>query len=142
MLTVNRWLKLLAIVGAGLIWLPIAFTLLTSVVGSVMSQRFLLDFLMPAELSPLIFLGGILVIFAAWRAQGPWRRFMVSLLVMLGCLAGSQWLAVLTGLADGSHPPAGWRLILVMTIYTGYIITLLVLAMTATRWARSVKSKQ
>lgn len=142
MLTTSRWIKLPAIIGAGLIWLPLAFTLLTSVVGSVMSRRFLLDFLMPAELSPLIFLGGALVTLAAWRAQGPWRRFALWLLVMLACLVGSQGLAVLTGLADGKHPPAGWRLIAVLTVYAGYIISLLALAVTATRWARLISSKQ
>ena len=137
----SRWLRWLALAGVVLLWFPLAATLLTSAVGSVMTRRFLFDFLMPAELSLLAFAGGALVTFAAWRDTGPWRRFLLWLAVMLICLVGSQGLAVVTGLADGSHPPTGWRLAPVITVYAGYVLGLIAVAVAATRWVRSVWRK-
>ena len=135
-----RWLKWLAVAGAILLWFPLVVTVLLSLIGSVMARRFLFDFLMPAELGLFAFAGAALAIFAAWRAGGPWRRLLLLAAVMLVCLIGSQGLAVLLGLADGSYPPAGWRLAVVIAVYAGYVLGLIALAVTATRavgWTRS-----
>lgn len=132
-----RWYKATAVAGAILLWSPLVVTVLLSLIGSVMTRRFLFDFLMPAELGVFAFAGAALAIFAAWRAGGPWRRLLLLAAVLLACLIGSQGLAVLLGLADGSYPPAGWRLAAVITVYAGYILAMIVLAVTATRAAVS-----
>ncbi len=43
--------KTLAIAGTVLLWIPILLTIVTSVVGTIISRTFLLDYLMPADCS-------------------------------------------------------------------------------------------
>ena len=61
--------RLLAVVGTVLVWIPILFTILTSVVGTVSSGMFRFDYLMPAELFPFAFVGALLLLWAAQRAR-------------------------------------------------------------------------
>ncbi|MDO8914902.1 MAG: hypothetical protein Q7W16_02315 [Coriobacteriia bacterium] len=66
--------KGLAIAGTLLVWSPIVAMLVTSIPGSVRSMRFRLDWLMPAELSPLVAVGAILLLAAVLlaRARRGW----------------------------------------------------------------------
>lgn len=52
-----RFTKALAIAGTLLVWLPVLAPLVFSVVRLFNRQKFLLDFLMPAELFPVILAG-------------------------------------------------------------------------------------
>ena len=59
--------KILAILGTVLIWLPIAFPLGFAAIRLMQGGRLLLDYLMPAELFPLVLLGSALLLWAAHR---------------------------------------------------------------------------
>ncbi len=61
----------------------------------------LFDYLMPSELFPLA--GGLLLLWAALRARTGVGRVAWSLGIAVGALAGSQVLAVVTGLASGAR---------------------------------------
>ena len=63
--------KILVILGTVMVWLPVLATVVTSIIGSIRERQFLFDFLMPMELFVLVFLGGILLFWAALRV----RRF-------------------------------------------------------------------
>jgi hypothetical protein len=91
----------LAIVGIILIWFPIAAMLLTSLVGSIQSRRFLMDFLMPAELFLVVLIGGGLLTWSAFRMNRLKLPILLTLCLGVVMLIGSQGLATKTGLADG-----------------------------------------
>ena len=61
--------KVLAMVGTILVWIPILFTILTSVIGTMSTNVFRFDYLMPAELFPVALVGNLLLLWAAQRAR-------------------------------------------------------------------------
>jgi len=82
-----------------LVWLPIFFTIVTSIVGTVLSHKLRFDYLMPAELFPIALAGGLLLLWAAKRTQLYKGPIGGSLAAMIGFLLASQVAAVVTGLA-------------------------------------------
>jgi hypothetical protein len=120
--------KTLAIAGTLLAWFPLAAPLLLTVIFFMAERMLRFDFLMPAELFPLALAGGVLLLWAAWRSRLRQRLIAWSLGVAAAGLAGSQGLAVLTGLASGQNEPAGWRLVLVLALLGLYILALVAMA--------------
>lgn len=108
--------KALAIVGTVLMLFPIVATVGTGVPRSIMTGRFMVDYLMPAELFPVVLVGGVLLLWAALRARA--RRALVAwgLGAAIGLLVLGQVLAVVTGLASGEASPETavlpWALVL------------------------------
>ena len=133
----------LAVLGTVLAWLPIAATLALSLIGTIAVRTVRFDFLMPAELVPVYLSGAVLLAIAAVRTR-RWRRWLlVTPLAALASLAGTQGMAVLTGLADGTHPPAGWRLALVLGLLAAYVAAVVVNGVVGWRlvresWGRTV----
>jgi hypothetical protein len=117
--------RVLALVGTVLVWLPVLATVLISLAGSIRSGMFRFDYLMPAELFPLAFAGGGLLLWAALRSRS--RRALIGggLGAILILLVGSQALAVATGLASGEMDPAGWAWVLVVAMIIAYSLTLI-----------------
>jgi len=117
--------KALAVVGTALVWFPIFATLTTSVVGTIADRVFRFDYLMPAELFPVAFVGGGLLMWAALRARS--RRGLIGwgLGVVVGLLLGGQALAAVTGLASGETEPAGWFWALVVASLVIYSLALM-----------------
>jgi hypothetical protein len=117
--------KILAIVGTVLVGLPILAPILFTLVRLLQSGRFMLDYLMPAELFPLVLVGGGLLLWAALRL----RRFRGLIGWALGgaviLLVGSQALAVLTGLASGETEPTGWPFALVLGGLIAFILAVI-----------------
>lgn len=119
--------KVLAAIGTLLVWLPIAAPVVFSVLGLLANGRLHYDFLMPAELFAVALAGGLLLLWAALRARSRRRLIGWGLALMLGLLAGSQALAVVTGLASGETEPAGWPLFLIVALLAGYTLVLIAL---------------
>jgi len=116
--------KALAVVGTVLVWFPIFATLATSVVGTIAARVFRFDYLMPAELFPVAFVGGGLLMWAALRARS--RRGLIGwgLGAAVGLLLGNFALAAVTGLASGETEPAGWPWALVVASIVIYSLAL------------------
>jgi hypothetical protein len=120
--------RTLAIVGTVLAWIPILAPVLFSVMVTIRRRVFRFDYLMSAELFPVVPLGGAALLWAALRARSRHKLIAWSLGVTVGLLVGGQLLAVLTGLASGETEPTGWPWILVLASLAGYTLALVVMA--------------
>jgi hypothetical protein len=114
----SRLTTVLALLGTVAVWLPVVLMLLTSATGSARAGFFRMDYLIPAELFPAIFVGGGLLVFAAIRARRRSRLIEGSFTAAVLALILSQAVATVSGLASGATPPAG----------PAWILTLLLLA--------------
>jgi len=121
----DAFTKTLAVAGTVLAWFPILAPVLLSVVVILQARIFRFDYLMPAELFPAALVGGGALLWAALRARSRRRLIAWSLGLAVALLAGSQGLAVLTGLASGEAEPAGWRLVVVVAPLAGYGLALI-----------------
>lgn len=121
----DRFTKALAVLGVMVAWFPIVATIALSIIGSISEGTFLFDFLMPAELFPAALAGGLLLLWAAWRARRYLRAIGWGLVLMVGLLAGSQVIAIATGMATGETAPAGWPLALAVAGLAGYVAALI-----------------
>ena len=117
--------KTLAIVGTVLVWFPILAPIFFSTILLLSERIFRFDYLMPAELFPAALVGGGLLVWAAIRARS--RRLLIGLGlgIATGLLAGSQALAVVTGLASGETEPAGLWFVLVLASLAAYSLALI-----------------
>ena len=111
----------LAVVGTTLAWFPLIATVGTAIAGSLRRGWFRVDYLMPAELGLFALAGGVLLLLVALWARR--RRSLIggSIAVAVAVLAGSMWLATITGLASGDTEPGGWASALVaagLAVYT------------------------
>jgi hypothetical protein len=122
----NLFTKILAITGTVLVWLPILAPILFSLARLMSRPFFQIDYLMPAELFPLVLVGGGLLLWAAFRCRK--RRGLIgwSLVSALALLVGSQVLAEVTGLASGRTEPTGLPWVLVLGGLIGYILAVVV----------------
>jgi hypothetical protein len=99
--------KALAIVGTVLVWVPIVAPLVFTRWGDIGTERFNFDWLIPAELAPVMLVGAGLLLWAAFRTNA--RRALVAwgLGVALGSIVIGAVLARVTGLATGATEPSG-----------------------------------
>jgi hypothetical protein len=113
--------RILAIVGTILVWLPVVAPFLFSVLHFVRSGRFLLDYLMPAELFAVVLVGGGVLLWAALRARSQRALIAGGLGAAVAFLVAGQALAVATGLASGEMEPTGFWWALVVASLALYI---------------------
>lgn len=119
--------KILVILGTVMVWLPVLATVVTSIIGSIRERQFLFDFLMPMELFVLVFLGGILLFWAALRVRRFRNWIGWSLAAAVALLLGTQAYAVATGLAHGETEPVGWVWTGALALTAGYMVAVLLL---------------
>jgi hypothetical protein len=86
--------KILTVVGTVLVWFPILAPLVLGFISLGMDGIYRLDYLMPAELGILVFIGGALLIWGAIRAR--LRRGLIAW--GFGLAAGS--IAILVSFGD------------------------------------------
>ena len=110
----NGFTKLLAVVGTVLAWFPILAPIALAFAALIARGRFLLDYLMPAELFLFALGGAILLLWAGLRAHAHWKLIAWGLGIAIFFLVGGQALAVVTGLASGAIGLTGWPWILVL----------------------------
>lgn len=117
--------KILAIAGTLLVWFPLLAPILFSTSRLAEGGVFHFDYLMPAELFLAAFLGGGLLFWAALRARSHIKIFRWGLVIAVVALAGSQGLAVASGLATGEigRDTVWW--IIVLILLAVYVLALL-----------------
>ena len=134
--------RLLAIVGAVLVWIPILFTVLTSIVGTISSRVFRFDYLMPAELFPVAFVGALLLLWAALRARSHQQLIGWGTGGAVVFLGGGQLYAVASGLASGAIEPTGWPWALVIASIALYSLALIEMGIAGILLVRTVHLPQ
>ncbi len=132
----ETWTKILAIAGTVLAGFPIAATVVTAVIRSIARGRLQCDYLMPAELFLAALAGGLLLLWAGFRAQLLRKPIAIGLVAICVFLAASQLIAVLSGIASGAAEAAGaiWILIIVLlALYTAAVIGLMAAGIVLTK---------
>jgi hypothetical protein len=112
----NVLTKVLAIAGTLLLWLLILAPVIFSVISFIQGRIFHFDYLMLAELFPLVIVGSGLLLWAALRARSRVKLIGWSIGAAVGMLVLSQALAAATGLASGRIEASGiwWGLVLAL----------------------------
>lgn len=131
--------RVLAGVGTVLAWLPIAATLATGIAGTIVARSLRMDFLMPAELFFVYAVGAVFLAVAALRTRRRLGRLTSWILAALVGLVGAQGLAVLTGVASGAEPAAGWRLALVLSMLALYTVAVVMTGVEGVRLVRELR---
>lgn len=117
--------KVLAVAGTVLVWIPILFTIITAVIGTIRDRVLRFDFLMPAELFPAALVGALLLLWAAQRARSQRKLIRWGLVAMVVFLFGGQAIAIVSGLASGAVEPTGWPWALAISSIALYTLALI-----------------
>ena len=106
--------KIFAITGTLLLVGPILFMIVTAVIGSIASKTFLFDYLMLAEVFPVILLGLILLVLTSLlsRVFPKWIGWGSAAALIL--LAGALLYANVSGLSSGAIPAQGGAFLIVV----------------------------
>lgn len=123
----NSLTNLLAIFGTLLVWFPTLLPVLVAALSLIEGGDLRFDYLLPAEYFPIALLGGLLLIWAAWRAHLRLRWISWSLAAALGFPVFGQVVASLSGLASGETEPVGLWWNVVLAAFAGFFIALLFL---------------
>ena len=114
----------LAVVGTVLMWLPILAPFFFSISLLARANESRLDYLLPAELFPIVLVGGLALLWAAIRAQSRRKLIGWAFGLAVGMLLGGQLVAVLTGLASGEAEPSAWEWALVVASLAVYSLSI------------------
>ena len=134
--------KIFAISGAVLLWAPILFMFVTAIVGSIAGKALLFDYLMLAELFPLVALGLVLLVLASLLARTFRKWFGWGGVAALVALTGGQLFASASGLASGAIEPAGAVFAVVIFAIVVYNVIVVALAALAIVLIRRLFQKQ
>lgn len=115
----------IAIAGALLVWTPILFMAVTSYLNTVAYETLQIDYMIPAQLFPCAFIGGLFLKWASQRAYLEQRQIAWGLGVAIAALVGALAVAELSGLASGQADPSGPAFILVISAFLMYLLALL-----------------
>lgn len=128
--------KILAVAGTVLTALPLLLPLIFGLMNVLSGGRFLVDFLMPAELFLVVLAGGVLLVWAAVRAHRRITWMTWSLSVAVCSLALSVGAAMINGQATGEIDPqqASWIVSLVGLVL--YLLAVMALAVGGALLAR------
>jgi hypothetical protein len=117
----------LAIAGTVLVGLPVLAPVALSLAALGSFGVFHMDYLIPAELSPLAITGGVLLLWAALRARSRRALIAWSLGSAIVVPVVGQVLAMVTGLASGAREPTDWAWTLVLASLALYVLALVAL---------------
>ena len=124
--------KIFAVSGTIVLWAPILFLFVTAIVGSIAGKTLLFDYLMLAELFPIVALGLILLVLASLLSRTFRKWFGWGSVAALLALTGAQILATASGLASGALAESGGvfaTVIAAIVIYNVIVGALAILAM-------------
>ena len=134
----NKLTRFLAVTGTVIAWLPILFTIFTSIINVIASYTLRIDYLIPAELFPVALIGGLLLFWAAARIRIMHKTIGILILAMISFLAAGQLTAVITGLASGAIEPTGWPLILTSSLIALYTLALITLGLSGISFIKNI----
>lgn len=134
--------RILAVAGTILVWLPVLSPLFFSFSLWIRAGIFRLDYLMPAELFPMVLTGSLLLLWAAICVNYHPMWIVIPLAFGGFLLVGAQVLAVVTGIASGRIPAQGWRYILVLSMLAIYNLTVILIGVVAVFLLKKIFSRK
>lgn len=132
----NTLTKILAITGSLMVWFDILLPFVFCVGAFIGDRVFRFDYMLPAEIFPVPWIGGLLLWWAALRTQSNHRIIGWGLLSAVVVLVGGQAVVVITGLASGAIPPEGIPWMIVMASLFLFILALIVVGVGGIRLLR------
>lgn len=120
--------KIFTISGTLLLWAPIVFMFVTAIIGSIMGKALLFDYLMLAELFPIIALGLILLVLASLICKTYRKWFGWGSVAALAALTSGQIFASVSGLASGALAENGAAFAVVIASIVVYNLVVVALA--------------
>lgn len=136
----NILTHILAWIGTVLVSLPIFAPILFSVLALLHGGGLHFDYLMPAELFIFILAGGAVLIWAALRKQLYSKQLIWGAAAAIATLAGSQSLAVASGLASGTREASGVWWMSVLALLGIYLCACVWIWVHGVRLLRSLQS--
>lgn len=137
----DKLTKILAIIGTVLLWAPFAFMVITSIVGSIASGAFHMDYLIPAELFPVVIIGGAILIWVSLRSKLMRKSIIIDFIVAVASFFAVQAIAVLSGLAYNLAAVGGFFWGLIIAVLVLYILAALGLAIGGTLLIRKLRKE-
>jgi hypothetical protein len=137
----NVFTKVLTIGGTILVWIPILAPLILTIMALITVQRFLFDYLMPAELFPFALVGGGGLLWASLRSNSHIKPVSWGLGLAAGMLVLSQVLAVASGLARGEPENAMLWKVIILSLLAVYCLAVVALGIDGIRLWREVFKK-
>ncbi len=132
----NALTKIFAISGTVMLWAPILFMFLTAIFGSIARKALLFDYLMLAEMFPIVALGLVLLIFTTLLTRTFRKWFGWGSVAALVTLVAGNMIAVASGLASGTTSESGPYFAVVITsiiIFNILVVALAILAIVLVR---------
>ena len=100
----SKILPIVLIIGVILLWGPVAFSILATVVHFfVSSGRFVFDFLIPLEVFPVIVLGELFISNYCAKKGFPWKFLIFLTISTVASYFLISIVATLSGLASGTN---------------------------------------
>lgn len=134
--------KVFAVSGTVVLWAPILFMFVTAIVGSIVGRAFLFDYLMLAELFPIVALGLMLLVLASLLSRTFRKWFGWGSVAALLTLTGAQILATASGLASGVLAESGGVFVTVIAAIVIYNVIIIALAILSILLLRRLFQKQ
>jgi len=119
--------KIFTVIGTLVVGLPILAPFLFSMIFFLRSGQFHFDYLLPAELFPLVLVGGGLLLWGAIRAHARVKLIGWSYGLAVFLLIASQALAIVTGLASGETEMSSPWMVVVLSGIAGYTLIVILL---------------
>ena len=134
--------KIFAVCGTLLLLAPILFMLVTAVVGSIAGKALLFDYLMLAELFPIVALGLVLLVLASItsRILPKWIGWSSAAALIL--LAASLLFANASGLSSGAQSMQSGAFVLVIVGIALYNLLVLGIAILGILLVKKLFQKQ
>lgn len=117
--------KILTVAGTLIAWIPIAFTVLTSAVGTIAMRSFRFDYLMPAELFLFALAGAALLIWAGIRSGMRLKLIGTSSILAAFFLSACMIVAEVTGMASGRTEAVGMPFFVTILMLALYEVSLI-----------------
>lgn len=134
--------KALAVVGTIFACLPICMMILTGIAISSRIGRLRFDYLMPAELAPIAYVGAILLFWAAMRARHSVKIIVGLVIASVVFIVGGQTFAVITGLASGEREAEGFLFVILIISIVLFTIAQIGIAVVGVLLTRNIYSKK
>lgn len=119
--------RIASFTGALLLLAPIIFMLISPIFLWMSQQIFMMDYLIPLEVFPVVFLGAALLSLVACKVQVLRKRICLLSVLLIVMFVSGQYIAVISGLADGTAPASGLPFIAVISTVIIYDVITLVL---------------